>query len=208
MIYKFYDTCSLLLKVDNLWEDNVTIVLSSITLEELENIKTAINKDPDVKYAARKLAHELDEHFGDGSYEIMIWNNDLMEDLTEAHLPITNDSKIIICADNFINTLNPEDEFFFYTNDICCKHMAHLTLECPIKSVEEEKYDYDGYKIIQMEGRTSFIVAHRLSTIRNADVILVMKDGRIIEQGNHTELLAKGGFYRELYDSQFAHTDT
>ena len=59
-----------------------------------------------------------------------------------------------------------------------------------------------------MEGRTSFIVAHRLSTIRNADVILVMKDGRIIEQGNHTELLAKGGFYRELYDSQFAHTDT
>ena len=57
MIYKFYDTCSLLLKVDNLWEDNVVVVLSSITLEELENIKTATNKDPDVKYAARKLAH-------------------------------------------------------------------------------------------------------------------------------------------------------
>lgn len=55
-----------------------------------------------------------------------------------------------------------------------------------------------------MKGRTSFIVAHRLSTIREADVILVMKDGNIIEQGNHEELLAKGGFYANLYQSQFA----
>lgn len=55
-----------------------------------------------------------------------------------------------------------------------------------------------------MQGRTSFIVAHRLSTIREADVILVMKDGHIIEQGNHEELLAKGGFYADLYNSQFA----
>ena len=55
-----------------------------------------------------------------------------------------------------------------------------------------------------MKGRTSFIVAHRLSTIREADVILVMKDGNIIEQGNHEELLEKGGFYAELYNSQFA----
>ena len=54
-----------------------------------------------------------------------------------------------------------------------------------------------------MEGRTSFIVAHRLSTIQNADVILVMKDGHIIEQGNHEELLARKGFYAELYNSQF-----
>ncbi len=56
-----------------------------------------------------------------------------------------------------------------------------------------------------MKGRTSFIVAHRLSTIREADLILVMKDGRIIEQGTHDELLAKKGFYSELYESQFAH---
>ena len=54
-----------------------------------------------------------------------------------------------------------------------------------------------------MQGRTSFIVAHRLSTIREADVILVMKDGHIIEQGNHETLLAQGGFYAELYNSQF-----
>lgn len=55
-----------------------------------------------------------------------------------------------------------------------------------------------------MKGRTSFIVAHRLSTIREADVILVMKDGHIIEQGNHEQLLAKNGFYAKLYNSQFA----
>lgn len=55
-----------------------------------------------------------------------------------------------------------------------------------------------------MEGRTSFIVAHRLSTIREADIILVMRDGRIIEQGNHEELLERKGFYFELYNSQFA----
>lgn len=54
-----------------------------------------------------------------------------------------------------------------------------------------------------MKGRTSFIVAHRLSTIRDADVILVMKDGNVIEQGNHSELLEKGGFYCNLYNSQF-----
>ena len=56
-----------------------------------------------------------------------------------------------------------------------------------------------------MEGRTSFIVAHRLSTIRESDVILVMKDGHIIEQGNHEELLRNRGFYHELFYSQFAH---
>ena len=57
---------------------------------------------------------------------------------------------------------------------------------------------------IMMEGRTSFIVAHRLSTIKSADNIIVMKDGNIIEQGNHEELLAKGGFYSVLYNSQFS----
>ena len=55
-----------------------------------------------------------------------------------------------------------------------------------------------------MEGRTSFIVAHRLSTIREADCILVMRDGKLVEQGRHAELLEKNGFYAQLYNSQFA----
>ena len=55
-----------------------------------------------------------------------------------------------------------------------------------------------------MQGRTSFVVAHRLSTVRDADVILVMRDGNIVEQGNHDTLLAKNGLYAQLYNSQFA----
>ena len=54
-----------------------------------------------------------------------------------------------------------------------------------------------------LEGRTSFVIAHRLSTVREADLLLVIKDGRIVEQGNHDELLAKDGVYREIYNSQF-----
>ena len=54
-----------------------------------------------------------------------------------------------------------------------------------------------------MQGWTSFVIAHRLSTIRDADLILVMRDGGIVEQGKHAELLASGGFYAELYNSQF-----
>ena len=54
-----------------------------------------------------------------------------------------------------------------------------------------------------MRDRTSFVIAHRLSTIRNADVILVLRDGDIVEKGTHTELLARGGYYAELYNSQF-----
>ena len=59
-----------------------------------------------------------------------------------------------------------------------------------------------------MKGRTSFVIAHRLSTIRDADLILVMKDGDIIEQGSHDELLAKKGFYADLYNSQFDKTQS
>ena len=58
-----------------------------------------------------------------------------------------------------------------------------------------------------MKGRTSFVVAHRLSTIRNADLILVMNQGHIVEQGTHDALLAKGGFYANLYNSQFARAE-
>ena len=58
-----------------------------------------------------------------------------------------------------------------------------------------------------MRGRTSFVIAHRLSTIRDADLILVMREGDIVEQGTHEELLAKGGFYADLYNSQFESTD-
>ena len=82
---------------------------------------------------------------------------------------------------------------------------------CPVMILDEATSSIDTRTEMKiqsafakmMKGRTSFIVAHRLSTIREADVILVMKDGSIIEQGNHEELLAAGGFYANLYNSQF-----
>ena len=149
MIYKFYDTCSLLLKANHLWDEDCHIVLSSITLEELEHIKTSINKDPDVKFAARKLIKELDEHYGE--YSVVFWNNELMLELTDKSLPVTNDSKIIICAVNWFNKLQPGDQMTFITNDICCKQIAHLVLQCDIESIAEDAYNYDGYKEVVMD---------------------------------------------------------
>ncbi len=81
----------------------------------------------------------------------------------------------------------------------------------PLRILDEATSSVDTRTEIQIqnamdkltEGRTSFVIAHRLSTIKNADMILVMKDGDIIESGNHETLLAKGGFYAELYNSQF-----
>ena len=113
-------TCSLLLKANHLWDEDCEIVLSSITLEELEHIKTSVNKDPDVKFAARKLIKELDEHFGIG-YSVIFWNKNLSDTLTNLDLPMTNDSKIIVCALDLFNRLQPGDKMTFVTNDICCK---------------------------------------------------------------------------------------
>ena len=76
----------------------------------------------------------------------------------------------------------------------------------PMLILDEATSSIDTRTEIKIQGRTSFIVAHRLSTIREADIILVMKDGSIIEQGNHEELLEKNGFYAKLYNSQFAKT--
>ncbi|MDE6276253.1 MAG: ABC transporter ATP-binding protein/permease [Clostridia bacterium] len=88
---------------------------------------------------------------------------------------------------------------------IMLTHPPMLILDEATSSIDtrtEMKIQEAFYRI--MQGRTSFIVAHRLSTIRSCDVILVMKDGNIIEQGNHEDLLAKRGFYYELYNSQFS----
>lgn len=143
MMYKFYDTCSLLLKANHLWDEDCTLVISSISLEELEHIKTSANKDPDVKFAARKVVHELDQHYGD--YEIVIWSNDF------ALSSLSNeDGKIIACADWFTRN-HQDDEVIFVTNDLCCKHLARTVLSIPVESYQEEAYDYDGYKEVYLD---------------------------------------------------------
>ena len=149
MVFKFYDTCSLLLKVNEMWDEN-HLVISSVTLEELENIKTAANKDPDVKFAARKVVQELDEHYGE--YSVVMWKQSYMDYLVKEDLPINNDSKIIISAMMFNNQLKSEDKMVFVTNDLCCKHLARLKLHIPIESYKEEDYDYDGYKEVALDG--------------------------------------------------------
>ena len=148
MKYKFYDTCSLILKANHLWDEDAVAVISTITLEELEHIKTAANKDPDVKFAARKVVYELDEHYGD--YEVVIWNQSLAEEVNECNLPMTEDSKIIICAKYFQET-HPNDDVAFVTNDLCCKHIARSILHMPIESYIEEAYDYDGYREVYLD---------------------------------------------------------
>ena len=147
MKYKFYDTCSLLLKVDNLWEEDTTLVISSVTLEELEHIKTSANKDPDVKFAARKLIHELDTHYD--SYQVIIWNDVLARALKAHNLPENPDNKIIVSA-GWFQLQNQDKEVIFITNDLCCKHIAKSILNIPVESYIEEDYKYDGYQEIIM----------------------------------------------------------
>lgn len=110
-----------------------------------------------------------------------------------------------------LNTVLNEDSLSQGQKQLLCITRVMLCLP-PMLILDEATSSIDTRTELQiqegfeklMQGRTSFIVAHRLSTIRNADVILVMKDGNIVEQGNHQELMAAGGFYSHLYNSQFA----
>ena len=110
-----------------------------------------------------------------------------------------------------LDTMLTEDSLSQGQKQLLCITRVMLTLP-PMLILDEATSNIDTRTevLIQsafdklMKNRTSFIVAHRLSTIRNADVILVMKDGHIIEQGNHETLMKQGGFYEKLYNSQFA----
>ena len=148
MTKNFYDTCSLLLKAGNLFEQEENIVLSSITLEELENIKTSTNRDPDVKYAARKLLHDLDEH--PDAYEIVIYKDEYFQNyIAPKGISMTNDAKIIACGLEYAR-LNPQSEIVFMTNDLSCKHIAKLFFD-NVQSVKEEYEDiYEGIKIVTL----------------------------------------------------------
>ena len=146
--FKFYDTCSILQKADYLFQDDENIVISSITLEELENIKTSAHKGPDVKAAARKVTKTLELH--DGEYGLEIYQQKYEKDIEKLNLPITNDTKILACGRRFADR-NKKDKVIFVTNDLSCKHLAKLFFENEnISSFYEEPYCYDGFKEITL----------------------------------------------------------
>ena len=142
--YRFYDTSSLLLRANNLFDTKEKIAISSITLEELENIKTSTTKDADVKYAARKLIHMLNEH--NGEYDIHIFKESMLKPIIEKDLSINNDMKILATAIDYDNNIHP-DEVVFVTNDLCLKQIANLFFgDGIIESVDEDfDDDYAGY---------------------------------------------------------------
>ncbi len=166
--------------------------------------------------------HSLRESFGMVLQDTWLMNGTVRENIAFGR-PEASDEEIITAAKeahswDFIRRLpkkldtiiNDDDlsqgqkQLLCITRVMLC-HPSMLILDEATSSIDTrtELLVQDAFDKL-MKGRTSFIVAHRLSTIRNADVILVMKDGHIIEQGTHDELLAAGGFYKTLYEAQFA----
>ena len=167
--------------------------------------------------------HDLRQTFGMVLQDTWLFNGTIMENIRYGR-PDATDEEVIAAAraahvDHFVRTL--PDGYHTVLNEevtnVSQGQMQLLTIARAVLAdpkvlildeatssvdtrtevlIQEAMYDL-------MQGRTSFIIAHRLSTIRNADLILVMRDGDIVEQGTQEELLARNGFYAELYNSQF-----
>lgn len=166
---------------------------------------------------------ELRENFGMVLQDTWLFKGTIMENIRYGRLEATDEEVIAAAkaahAHHFISTLpgGYEMELNEDASNVSQGQKQLLTIarailaDNPILILDEATSSVDTRteERIQramnnlMKGRTSFVIAHRLSTIKDADVILVMKDGDIIEQGNHQELLARNGFYAELYNSQF-----
>lgn len=141
--YKFYDTCSLLLKTEDLFADGDPVVISSITLNELENIKTSPNKDAETKYAARKLLHMFEDN--PTAYKCWIFNTEMLKPIEEKSFAITDDTRILATAIDYDKRVHP-DEVVFITNDLALKHIANVFFGSDsIQSVAEDPIDYAGY---------------------------------------------------------------
>ena len=199
---KFYDTSSLLLKADTLFETQEEIWISSITLEELEQIKTSAHKDPDVKYSARKLVQALDKHIGE--YYVKLFSNGMESPLLEQGISINNDAKILACALSVQSMLVSDEELVFITNDICLKHLARLFIENVESENEDFEDDYTGYKDIIMteEEMTTFyskqnenfynLLPNQYLIVRNIENEIV---DRLCWTGEYYRHLDYGSFY-------------
>lgn len=170
---------------------------------------------------------DLRKNFGMVLQDSWLFEGTIRENVRYGRLDATDEEVEeackIACCDHFIHTL--ADGYDFMINEAATNvsqgqrqliTIARAVLaDRPILVLDEATSNVDTRTemLIQqamdklMQGRTSFVVAHRLSTIKNADVILVMRDGDVIESGTHEELLKKNGFYAELYNSQFANCE-
>ncbi|MEO3214719.1 ABC transporter ATP-binding protein [Romboutsia sp. 1001216sp1] len=196
-----------------------TIVKLLMRFYELNSGKILIDGH-DIKEFTRRDLRNL---FGMVLQDTWLFNGSIMDNIRYGNLKVSDEEVIkaakLAHADHFIKTLSDgyNMEINEEANNISQGQKQLLTIARAILAdpkiliLDEATSSVDTRTevLIQqamenlMEGRTSFIIAHRLSTIRNADLILVMKDGDIVEQGSHDELLKEGGFYSELYNSQF-----
>ncbi len=196
-----------------------TIVKLLMRFYELNSGKILIDGH-DLKEFTRRDLRNL---FGMVLQDTWLFNGSIMDNIRYGNLKASDKEVIkaakLAHADHFIKTLSDgyNMEINEEANNISQGQKQLLTIARAILAdpkiliLDEATSSVDTRTevLIQqamenlMEGRTSFIIAHRLSTIRNADLILVMKDGDIVEQGSHDELLKEGGFYSELYNSQF-----
>ena len=143
---KFYDTCSLILNAKHLFDKNEHFIISSITLDELENIKTSNTKDLDNKIAVRQLIHQLDEHIGE--YEVCVFKESMLIPIHEEDLTVNNDMKILATAIFYNNNIS--SDLLFITNDLSLKTIARLFFDdSQIESIYEKEDNYTGYTVKQ-----------------------------------------------------------
>lgn len=205
MDYKFYDTCSLLLKADNLFEDNEQFAISSITLNELEHIKTSNNKDPEIKCAARHLLKQLDQ----GGYDIVYFKEEYLKPIQEYGYEITNDMKILACAIHRQRFGYPD--LIFVSNDIALRTLATAFFEGDrLDSVSDDQADdYTGYQEVylsqeQMSEFYSNPQKNDFGILINQYIIIRDKDtGEVVDQLCWTGEEFRQIKFKDFYSQQF-----
>ena len=139
---KIFDTSSLLMLTDSLFNSTDKIVITSITLKELERIKTAANKDSNIKYSARQLLHLLDQN--PDKYECYIYKPYMSHWIEDCDLELNDDAKILAAAYEYYQQ-HLQEEVIFYTNDLSLKKIASILFKTNVASITSDPDDYTGY---------------------------------------------------------------
>lgn len=202
----FYDTSSLLLKVDGLFDDKQPFAISSVTLNELENIKTSMHKDADTKYAARKLLHMLDEN--PTKYEIVVFKTTYLDKILELDLDVTNDTQILSCALAY-QEQNPEEDVIFVTNDLAFKTIARLFFNDKVSSVKEDHSDnYAGWKVVILDNEQmcdfySDLSKNHFNLSVNQYLVVRDGDGEVVDRLCWTGNTHRNLSYQSFYSNWF-----